>query len=136
MSNELFFNVFDKSSSVPASVVKANKLTVANFEKLVAFQMSSFQYYVDLGLTRVKDAAGVSNLQEWQDFVSGQMEFAHVLNQKVFDDAKTLREFGADFQADFDHLVKQVLESAPEAIKETTDKVVKETEKATGEKVA
>jgi phasin family protein len=107
MYNELFPNLFDQPQSYVAPFVKANKLAVSNLEKLVAFQMSALQSYVDMGLGQCKLAAEITNLQECQEFFSRQLDVAGALRQKVMDDAKALADLSAGFKADFDKLAEE-----------------------------
>ena len=90
-----------------APVVKTNKLAVANLEKLVAFQISSLQTYVDISLAQMKSAAEVSNLQELQAFYKSQMDVAANLRQKVMDDFKALTDLGNGFKDDFTKLAEE-----------------------------
>lgn len=136
MSNEWFPNLFDKSAAVPAAVVKANKLVVANVEKLVGLQIASLQYYADLGLARLKSAAEVGSAKEWQEFVNGQARVVASVNQRVVEDTKALVDLGVAAGAEYEALINDVVETAPNAFKAVAEKVVEETEKATGEKAA
>lgn len=104
-NNDLFKNVA-LPVALPAAVVKANKLAVANTEKLVAFQMGVLRAYVDLGLSRLKAASEVSDLKGLQAFYADQVELAKVVSQKLVADSKALTELGAGFKADFDALSK------------------------------
>lgn len=104
-----------------APMVKTNKLAVASLEKLVAFQMSSLQSYVDLTLVQMKAAAAVTNVQELQGFVKGQMELAASLRQKVLDDVKALTDLGNGVKDDFAKLAEENVAD----IKAKTEKAVK-----------
>lgn len=104
-----------------APMLKTNKLTVVSLEKLVAFQMSSLQSYVDLTLGQMKAAAAVSNVQELQGFVKAQMEMAAALRQKMLDDVKALTDLGNGLKDDFTKLAEENVAD----IKAKTEKAVK-----------
>ncbi|HXH02211.1 MAG TPA: phasin family protein [Candidatus Competibacteraceae bacterium] len=123
MINDVMSKVFEQSQSYLVPVVKTNKLVVGNLEKLVSFQMSALQGYVDMGLGQLKAAVEVSNYQDLQSFLNGQVEFLAALRQKALDDAKALADLGAGFKADFDKL-------AEENISELTEKAAKITKTA------
>lgn len=123
MSNELLNKVLEQSQSFVAPVVKANKLAVANLEKLVAFQLNALESYVALGLDRLKAAAEVSDVNSLQAFVNGQVEAASVLRQKLIDDTQALVDLGTGFKAEFDKL-------AEENVAELNQKVGKAVKKA------
>ena len=129
MANTPFFNVFEQSQDFVAPVVKANQAAVANVEKLVAFQLNALQSYADLGISRLKAAAEVSNPQDLQAFFQGQVEAANVLRQKGLEDAKALAELVAGIQAEFaakaQDNVTEFSGKATKAVKETADKTAK-----------
>lgn len=117
MANE-FANVFAQFQSFQAPVAKANKLAVANFEKLVGFQFNAFRSYVDLSVEQLKAASEVNDSKSLQDFLAGRAEVANVVRQKVLDDAKALADLNAGFLAEFSKL-------AEENVAEVSDKVAK-----------
>lgn len=119
MSNEYIANL----QSVAAPVMRGNKLAVANLEKLVSFQLSATQSYVDLGIARMKAAAEISTPQEAQAFLKDQVETADSLRVKLLDDAKALADMFAGFKADFDAFAKESMsELKPKAAKATAPK--------------
>lgn len=119
MSNEYFANL----QSVAAPVVQGNKLAVANLEKLVAFQLSAAQSYVDLGIARMKAATEVSGPQDAQAFVNGQVEAANALRTKLMADAKALADIFAGFKGEFETFAKENLsELQPKATKAAAPK--------------
>ena len=116
--NELFTRSFEQSQTYLLPVVKTNRLWVANLEKLINFQISTLQSYVDLGLGQLKTAAEISSYQELQGFLGGQVEFATNLRQKLLDDAKVFADLSASFKADLDKLTE-------ENVSELTEKATK-----------
>jgi phasin family protein len=129
MANAPFINIFEQSQDVVAPIVKTNQAAVANLEKLVSFQFNALQSYVDLGMSRLKAAAEVSNPQDLQTFFQGQVEAANVLRQKSMEDAKALAEILTGIQAEFtakaQDNVTEFSSKATKAVKETADKAAK-----------
>ena len=119
MYEEIFTKNFAQVETFIEPVLKANKLAVTNFEKLVNFQMSAFQSYMDLGLEQLKAAAEVNSPQTLQAFMSKQVETGNVLRQKVLDDTKALVDLGNGFKDEFTKLaeanVKEFVKAAPKA---------------------
>ncbi|MFZ1643659.1 MAG: phasin family protein [Candidatus Contendobacter sp.] len=92
-----------------APVIKANKLSAANLETLVSFQMNALQSYVDMAISRMKVAADINDQASLQAFMTSQAEAIASLRQKFMDDAKTLGELAARFKAEFDKLAQESL---------------------------
>jgi phasin family protein len=88
-------------------MIKANKLSAANLEMLVNFQMSTLQSYVDMAMGRMKAAAEISDPSSFQAFMSSQAETIASLNQKFMDDSKALADLMAKFKAEFDQLAQE-----------------------------
>ncbi len=124
MQNEAFNSIFEQAQSAMGPVVKANKLAVSNFEKLVSFQMAAVQGYVDMGLKQLKSAVEVSSIEDLQNLMNTQVEYLASLRQKMLDDAKAIADLGNGFKADFDKL-------AEENVSEISDKASKVTGRAT-----
>jgi len=104
---ENMFKAFEGSGKVPAAMVDANKLVVANVEKLMSLQMQSLQTYLNMGLNQLKAAVEVTDAKSLQDFYSKQTELADVVRQKMMDDAKALADLSTGFKADLDNLTKE-----------------------------
>ncbi len=88
-------------------MVKANKLVVANMEKLVNFNMATMQSYVDMSLEQMKAASEINNPQALQAFWSKQAETANALRQKMMDDAKALADMGNGMKEEFSKLAEE-----------------------------
>lgn len=106
-NTELFEEFVAKSSAYTAPLVKANKLFIANLEKLAAFQMSLLHAYSDFGLARLKAATEVSDLESLKSFGEAQVEAATVLRQKLIDDGKALTALVASFKGEFETLAAE-----------------------------
>lgn len=90
-------------------VIKANKLSAANLEALVNFQMNALQSYIDLAMSRMKAAADISDVEGLQRFLNSQSEAIGSLQQKFVDDSKALTDLTTRFKAEFDKLVQESL---------------------------
>lgn len=134
MYDEIFNKSFANADQLVEPVVKANKLAVTNFEKLVSFQMNAMQTYVDMGLEQLKAAAEVNSPQTFQSFWSKQVEMSNVLRQKVLDDTKALVDLGNGMKDEFTKLaednVKEISQAAPKAASKAADKTAETAKKA------
>jgi phasin family protein len=92
-----------------APMIKANKLSAANLEMLVNFQMSTLQSYIDMAMTRMKAAAEINDPPSLQAFINSQAENMARLNQKFMDDSKALGDLMGRFKAEFDKLAQASL---------------------------
>lgn len=119
MYEEMFSKPFANAETMLEPMMKANKLAVANVEKLVNFNMTAMQAYVDMGLEQMKSAAEVNSPQTLQAFWSKQIETANVVRQKMMDDAKALADLGNGMKDEFAKLtednVKEMAKAAPKA---------------------
>ena len=104
MNKDAIFSNVSDVFVVPT--VKTNKLVVEHLEKFVAFQMSSAQSYVDIGIGQLKAAAEVSSVQDVQDYFKNQLEVSAKLRQKVLDDLKALTDLANGFRDDYAKLAK------------------------------
>ena len=78
MSNDMLNQMAAQYQNFLGPVIKANKLSAANLEALVNFQMSALQSYVDMAMTRMKAAADISDPASFQAFLTSQAEKAFV----------------------------------------------------------
>lgn len=109
MYGEFYASLSEPLQPLTASAVKTNRLAVAQLEKLVEFQLSALQAYLDLGMKQLKAAATISSLQELPGFFASQIEAAGAMQQKLLDDAQTLFDLGNGFRAEFDRLAEDNL---------------------------
>lgn len=99
--------VSEQYQSFLAPVIKANKLSAANLETLVNFQLSALQSYVDMAIGRMKAAAEITDPASLQAFMTNQAEAVASLHRKLMDDSKVLADLTARFKTDFDKLVQE-----------------------------
>ena len=120
MYNELFANATNQIPALPANLLKANKLAVANIEKLATWQIASVKSYIDLGLDRLKAATEVTDVKSLQTFYNDQVKAVSALPQKVLEDSKTLANLGAGIKTDFEKLTKDTIAELSSKTTKTT----------------
>ncbi len=111
MANEALTKISEQYQNFLNPVIKANKLSAANLEALVNFQMNSLQSYIDMAMNRMKAAADISDPSSLQAFLTSQAEAIASLHQKFMDDTKALADMTARFKTEFDKLVQETLSS-------------------------
>ncbi len=111
MTNEVLAKMSSQYQTLMGPVLKANKLSAANLEALVNFQMSALQSYVDMAMARMKAAAEINDPASLQTFLTSQVETISSLNQKFMDDSKALGDLIGRFKAEFDKLLQESLPS-------------------------
>ncbi|MDQ2696298.1 MAG: phasin family protein [Pseudomonadota bacterium] len=105
-----------KPEALVALVVKANRLAVANLEKLAEFQKDALPGYVNVPLAQLKAAVEVTDAESAKVFANSQVEAGKALNAKLVADAKALAELLSSFVAGYNALAKDsVAEFAPKA---------------------
>lgn len=124
MDNEQLSDLFKQSQSFLAPIVKTNRLAVANFEKLVAFQINILQSYVDFSIDRLKAAAEVDSPERLQEFLTGQFEAVAVLGQKLLDDSKALAELSTELSDEFSQRAEKNINEVTDKTGKAADKVV------------
>ncbi len=113
MTNDVLAKMSSQYQNLMGPALKANKLSAANLEALVNFQMSALQSYVDMAMSRMKAAADISDPASLQTFLSSQSDSIASLHQKLMDDTKALADLTTRFKADFDKLVQDSLSNPP-----------------------
>ena len=109
MANAALTKISEQYQNFLNPVVKANKLSAANLEALVNFQMNALQSYIDLAMDRMKTAASISDPASMQTFLTSQAEAIASLHQKFLGDTKALADLIAGFKAEFDKLIQDTL---------------------------
>lgn len=109
MTNDVLAKMSSQYQNLIGPALKANKLSAANLEALVNFQMSALQSYVDMAMARMKAAADINDPASLQTFLTSQAETISSLNQKFMDDSKALGDLIGRFKAEFDKLIKESL---------------------------
>lgn len=107
MYEEFFGKLYGQNQMYVAPVMKANKIAVSNFEKLVAMQMANMQYFVELGISQMKTAAEVDSPKAMQDYLGKQMETAAAVREKLLDNTQKLVEIGTGMKDEFAKLAEE-----------------------------
>ena len=109
MTNDAMAKMSEQYQNFLAPVIKANKLSAANLETLINFQMNALQSYVDMAINRMKAAADISDPASLQAFMTSQSEVIASMHRKFMDDTKVLGDLTARFKAEFDKLAQETL---------------------------
>ncbi|PIE83209.1 MAG: phasin family protein [Candidatus Contendobacter odensis] len=107
MANDPLSQMSQQYQSFLEPVIRANKLSAANLEALVNFQMNTLQSYIDMAISRMKAAADINDPASLQFFLTTQSETIGSMHQKLMSDTKALADLTARFKADFDKLVQE-----------------------------
>jgi phasin family protein len=107
MANEMVVTSLNQAQKFMAPMVKFNKLTVANLEKMFHLQHSNFMSYADIGLSQMKIAAEVTSLEDMPALFKSQMEATTALRHKMLEDVKEFADMAMAFKADFQHLTEE-----------------------------
>lgn len=91
--------------AVVAPVVKANKLFVAHLEKLTDFQFGVLRAYSDVGLSRLKAAVEITDVDGLTAYAEASLAVAENLGTQVQADAQALAELLSGFKAEVEALV-------------------------------
>lgn len=105
--NDVMNPFFNQAQNFAAPMVKANKMAVANLEKVVDFQLKTWQKYTEMSLDAIKAAAEIDSPKAFQAYVTKQAENATAVRQEVMDDFKAWAEIGTDIREDFNRLAEQ-----------------------------
>ena len=119
---ETLDKVYAQSETWMKPMANANKIAITNFEKLVSFQMQSWQKYVDMGLGQMKAAAEIDSPKALQTYMGKQMETANTVREHLMDDFKTLSEMGNGIKDDLTKLTENNVQEIKEAVSKTTKK--------------
>ncbi len=123
-------NLFAQTQPLMAPVLKANKLAVANMEKIVTLQMDSLRTYVDLGMGQLKAAVEVNNPEDLRAFVNSQVEVASTIRQRLLNDTKALADLGTNYKTEINKLTEENVGELTQKTVEAVDAAVKNVQKA------
>ena len=87
-----------KAALAPAQ--KLNALAVANVEKLAKLQLASLQTYSELGVSRLKAAAEVQDVNALQSYLASQTDFVRNVSEKFAADFEAMTELSREFIAE------------------------------------
>lgn len=133
MDNQPVSTVLEQYQSFLNPVVKANKLAVANLEKLMSFQVAAWRSYVDLGLDQLRATAEVNDPNSLQSFFSDQVKATDAVRQKWLDDTKAFVDLSTGFANEFGKLAQDNAVELNDQAAKAVGQVVKATQEATDE---
>ncbi|MDJ1160287.1 phasin family protein [Chelatococcus sp. SYSU_G07232] len=99
---DLLHDLLGPSKALAVQAHKANRVTLANLERLTAFQMDALQAYVDLGGARLKAAMDIHDLGGLITFQANHLRLLMTLYEKLIADARALADLGVAFKAELD----------------------------------
>lgn len=108
MSNytEILDKALAQSETYVEPLVRANKLAVANVERVIELQLKALQKYVDLGIAQLKAAAEIDSPKALQAYFGKQIEVANTFRQQLLDDVKAWTELSTDLKDEFTKLAE------------------------------
>ncbi|MEH6343522.1 MAG: phasin family protein [Bermanella sp.] len=93
-----FMNMFNlQAQSLFEPLAKLNSLWVSNLESVANFQLEAMTSYSKLGISQIRKAIDIKDVESFQAFSVSQSEVAEVLNQKIIEDGKQLGEMTQQF---------------------------------------
>lgn len=125
------------SKRLLAPMVHANKLLVANLEKLVGFQQGLFNDYTHLGLSRLAAAVEITDLESLKAYAESSVETYKALNAKLQTDTQALYALLAGFKEESEQLIGDAaVEAAPKEAKDDVRKAADATTKAADKSIS
>lgn len=97
MTTETLSALTKSTNAMLEPVLKLNQEAVATFEKLTARQIDCLKTCSDLGMSQLKVAAEVKDIEGLQHLLSKQTDVLRELGECFVSDFKALSEMGADF---------------------------------------
>lgn len=95
------------------AVVKANRLTIDNLQKLSVLQIDMLRTCMDVGFARLRAAADIKDTRDLLAFQSGQIEATMSLSEKLIADGKALADLGDGIMAECSRLTEDVVGRPP-----------------------
>ena len=76
---------------------KLNQQAIAAVEKLVAYQIDSLKAYSELGVSQLKAAVEVRDIEGVKNLLSNQIHVIKEFGKRLMTDYKAIFQMGADF---------------------------------------
>ncbi|MDT8895345.1 phasin family protein [Halomonas sp. I1] len=107
---------------------KLNTLMLDNMERVTQYQLDAMKRYSQMGSSRLRDAADVSDAEQFRDFGTRQVEMMTELSNQMLEDARAMSEMSLRFKSELEALygessqvmAESMSESGAEAPKEAT----------------
>ncbi|MEC8444410.1 MAG: phasin family protein [Pseudomonadota bacterium] len=122
---ENILNAFaEQAKTMYSPMSKFNSLFVDNMEKLTEYQLNAVKSYAEMGLSQMKAASDVQDLESMRTFASSQAEIATGMNKKIMEDIKSLSDMTMEFKTQMEGVMEEMRSTAAETAK-TTAKATK-----------
>lgn len=96
-----------------ASPVKElNALAVKNIEELTALQLKTIEDNAAIGVETIKSATSISDLEEFQSFLTEQAEVAKQIAEGIFANVCTITELSQNYAAEVKEVAEVSLKAA------------------------
>ncbi len=110
---ENILNAFaEQAKTMYSPMAKFNSLFVDNMEKLTEFQISAIKSYAEMGLSQLKSAAEIKDVDTMRSYTSAQAETATSLNKKIMEDAKAMSDMAMEFKTQIEGIMEEVRSTA------------------------
>lgn len=100
MMIETLSTLTDPAKGVLEPIQKLNQAAVASAEKLTARQIASLTTYSKLGLSQLRAAAEVKDVEGLRTLMSEQKDVLTEFGKRLWADTKAVAEMGAEFVAE------------------------------------
>ncbi|MGF1757153.1 phasin family protein [Photobacterium sagamiensis] len=107
MYPEMFETFTEQTEKTFAPYVKFNQLITKNIEDIVGLQLAAIHKYRDIGLSQLKAAGEVKDVQSLAVCNIQQLENLTKLSQQMNDDSHKLTAMTEKFIKDVDHLIAE-----------------------------
>lgn len=97
MMTETLSSLTDPAKGMLEPVQKLNQEAVSTVEKLAAHQIESLKTYTALGVSQLKAAAEVKNVEGLRDLMSKQTDTLKQFGECLMSDFKAIFEMGTEF---------------------------------------
>lgn len=89
-------------------VQQLNALAIANFEKLVEQQVKFLDETSKIGLTQLKSASEVKDIEGLQSYIQSQAEAAKTISERLIEETK----YAAELSTEYNNEVQKVFKDA------------------------
>ena len=112
MYSEMIEKTLGQLPTVPAAVVKFNKLTVAKLEKLAHLQLDTYKAFTDLTLGQLKAVAEVSDSESLKALWDKQVNVVKSVRVQQDGYVKALTDLGSEFNSELKQLTGETVKKA------------------------
>ncbi len=121
MSDNIFNSITTGTQKLISPINGLNKTALDNLAKVAELQFSMAKYLADVGITQLKAAAEINNLESARLFATQSLDVAGQVNKRLLDESQKFFSLGADFKNGVGNLFLQATESAAKQPNESRD---------------